>query len=153
MLGPKRKQGDLQIPEGFYHISAYNPWSRFFLSMCINYPNPSDRILGVQGKLGGDICIHGVLRDHWLPATHGYKIKELYLLCVEAKNSGQLHIPITIYPARMNPENYRRLIESYPEDEDRKNLWQDLLTAYTLFQAKHLLPEITFLPDGRHSIR
>ena len=59
VLGPKRKQGDLQIPEGFYHITAYNPWSSFHLSMCINYPNPSDRVLGVKGNLGGNICIHG----------------------------------------------------------------------------------------------
>ena len=29
MLGPKRRQGDLQIPEGFYHIDRFNPWSQF----------------------------------------------------------------------------------------------------------------------------
>ncbi|ALO16303.1 hypothetical protein L21SP5_02680 [Salinivirga cyanobacteriivorans] len=41
-LGPKRKQGDLQIPEGFYHISRFNPYSNFYLSLGINYPNASD---------------------------------------------------------------------------------------------------------------
>ena len=37
-LGPKRKQGDLQIPEGFYHIDRFNPHSVFYLSLGINYP-------------------------------------------------------------------------------------------------------------------
>ena len=153
VLGPKRKQGDLQIPEGFYHLAAYNPWSSFHLSMCINYPNPSDRILGVKGNLGGDICIHGsCVTIGCLPLTDA-GIKELYILCVEAKNSGQAHIPITIFPARLNLENYRQLTERYRDDEDRLNLWRELLSAYTLFQSSHTLPEITFLPNGRHSIR
>ena len=153
VLGPKRKQGDLQIPEGFYHLSAYNPWSSFHLSMCINYPNPSDRVLGVQGNLGGDICIHGsCVTIGCLPLTDEV-IKELYILCVEAKNSGQERIPVTIYPIRMNQENYRQLTERYRDDEDRLNLWRELLTAYTLFQSSRQLPEITFLANGRHYIR
>ena len=32
-LGPKRKQGDYQVPEGFYHIARYNPTSNFYLSL------------------------------------------------------------------------------------------------------------------------
>ena len=43
-LGPKRKQGDYQVPEGFYHIDRFNPNSNFYLSLGINYPNTSDRI-------------------------------------------------------------------------------------------------------------
>ena len=58
-LGPKRKRGDLQIPEGFYHINTFNPYSNFYLSLQINYPNKSDRILGYKANLGGDIFIHG----------------------------------------------------------------------------------------------
>ena len=45
-LGPKRKEGDLQIPEGFYYISYFNPWSSFHLSLKVSYPNQSDKILG-----------------------------------------------------------------------------------------------------------
>jgi len=151
--GPKRKQGDLQVPEGFYHISAWNPWSNFHLSMCINYPNRSDRILGVQGNLGGNICIHGsCVTIGCIPLTDEV-IKELYILFVEAKNNGQTNIPVTIYPARLGERNYNRLEQLYEEDEDRLNLWSDLLTAYELFISEHRLPEITFLPDGRHTIR
>ena len=44
-LGPKRKEGDKQIPEGVYSIIKFNPKSDFFLSLQVNYPNESDRIL------------------------------------------------------------------------------------------------------------
>lgn len=151
--GPKRMQGDLQIPEGFYHINAWNPWSNFHLSMCINYPNRSDRVLGVEGNLGGNICIHGsCVTIGCIPLTNNV-IKELYILCVEAKNSGQSRIPVTIYPARLSLGNYNHLVQKHGEDADRMNLWSDLKTAYELFISEHRLPEITFLPDGRHTIR
>ena len=42
-LGPKRQEGDLQIPEGFYAIDWFNPASSYHLSMRINYPNKSDK--------------------------------------------------------------------------------------------------------------
>ncbi len=59
--GPKRMQGDLQIPEGFYHISAFNPASSFHLSLKVNYPNASDRILGKKGNTKVAIYVKGSL--------------------------------------------------------------------------------------------
>jgi hypothetical protein len=58
VLGPKRKQGDLQIPEGLYQIINFNPWSEFHLSLRLNYPNRSDSILGERGNLGGRTLHH-----------------------------------------------------------------------------------------------
>jgi murein L,D-transpeptidase YafK len=58
MLGPKRRKGDGQVPEGLYVIDTFNPNSIFYLSLGINCPNASDRVLG-KGELGGDIFIHG----------------------------------------------------------------------------------------------
>ncbi|MCP4750868.1 MAG: hypothetical protein GY866_08245 [Proteobacteria bacterium] len=59
MLGPKRRQGDEQIPEGFYFIDRFNHRSAFYLSMGLDYPNDSDRRLSSFKYLGGDIFIHG----------------------------------------------------------------------------------------------
>src|SRR5690606_36092280 len=42
-LGPKRRQGDGQIPEGIYGIDVLNPKSSFHLSMRVDYPNAFDR--------------------------------------------------------------------------------------------------------------
>ena len=60
--GPKRRSHDLQVPEGFYHIASLNPYSKYYLSMEINYPNASDSIRGVHGHLGNEIFIHGSCR-------------------------------------------------------------------------------------------
>ena len=32
-LGPKRLEGDYQVPEGFYYINEFNPRSQFYLSL------------------------------------------------------------------------------------------------------------------------
>lgn len=61
-LGPKLREGDLQVPEGLYRIESLNPNSRFHLSLRIDYPNEFDRQMARRGwrtDLGGDIMIHG----------------------------------------------------------------------------------------------
>lgn len=99
-LGPKRRQGDLQVPEGFYHIDRFNPVSNFHLSLGINYPNESDVILGESANLGGDIFIHGGCATiGCIPMTDEW-IKEIYVLAVEARNNGQPRVPVHIFPMR-----------------------------------------------------
>src|ERR1043165_8982188 len=58
-LGPKRMEGDYQVPEGFYMVSEFNPKSEYYLSLGLNYPNVSDRILSDIERPGSDIYIHG----------------------------------------------------------------------------------------------
>ena len=43
MLGPKLREGDRQVPEGFYSIISLNPNSSYHLSMELNYPNTLDQ--------------------------------------------------------------------------------------------------------------
>ena len=62
--GPKLREGDEQVPEGFYRIESLNPNSRFHLSLRVNYPNNEDIARArAEGRdpatLGGDIMIHG----------------------------------------------------------------------------------------------
>src|SRR5688572_14636543 len=58
-LGPKRMEGDYQVPEGFYYINEFNHRSTYYLSLGLNYPNISDRILSDSIRPGGEIYIHG----------------------------------------------------------------------------------------------
>lgn len=61
-LGPKLREGDLQVPEGLYRIESLNPNSLYHLSLRVNYPNATDRAKGkLDGRenLGSDIMIHG----------------------------------------------------------------------------------------------
>lgn len=151
-LGPKRKQGDRQIPEGFYHINRFNPYSNFYLSLGINYPNKSDEILGDRSNLGGDIFIHGAcVTIGCLPITDDL-IKELYVYCVEARSNGQLKIPVTIFPARLSESNFKQLSEKYSADAEKIGLWKDLKKGYEIFNESKVLPTIGFLSSGRHSI-
>jgi murein L,D-transpeptidase YafK len=60
--GPKLKEGDKQVPEGFYELEYLNPNSSFHLSMKINYPNEFDRQKASEenrSNPGSDIFIHG----------------------------------------------------------------------------------------------
>lgn len=152
VLGPKRQQGDLQIPEGYYHINRFNPSSSYHLSLGINYPNKSDRILGKKGSLGGDIFIHGeCVTIGCLPMTNDL-IKEIYIMCVEAKNNGQSTIPVTIFPTKLNNEKLASLMNSNSENSDKINLWKDLKKGYDIFNDTKSLPSIGFLTSGRHSV-
>ena len=58
-LGPKLREGDHQVPEGFYTIAPgqMNPNSHYYLSFNVGYPNAYDR---AYGRTGGDIMVHGV---------------------------------------------------------------------------------------------
>ena len=53
-LGPKVREGDRQVPEGFYAIapSQMNPNSNYYLSFNVGYPNALDRALaGILDRL------------------------------------------------------------------------------------------------------
>lgn len=150
-IGPKRQQGDYQVPEGYYHIDRFNPKSKFHLSLGINYPNPSDEILGTKDRLGGDIFIHGdCVSVGCVPITDN-EIKSLYVYCVEATNNGQERIPVSIFPKKLDHDYFEVLIQQ-AENQSTKLLWQDLKKGYDYFNTYKKLPNITFLSNGRHQV-
>jgi murein L,D-transpeptidase YafK len=151
-IGPKRRSHDLQVPEGFYHISDLNPYSKYYLSMQINYPNASDSIRGVHGHLGNLIFIHGACESSGCIAITNDNISELFVYCIEAYNSGQEKIDITIFPSTLNDSNYSRLTSSYGKDKDKISLWADLKKSYDLFEQSKIPPVVKFLPDGKHEV-
>jgi murein L,D-transpeptidase YafK len=102
-LGPKRRQGDGQVPEGFYHISAFNPRSNFHLSLEIDYPNASDRVLSDRRHPGGDIFIHGSCVTIGCVPLQDDPIEEVYLSAVDVRSNGQARIPVHIFPGHMQP--------------------------------------------------
>ncbi|BDD08045.1 hypothetical protein FUAX_04770 [Fulvitalea axinellae] len=152
-LGPKRRQGDYQIPEGYYHIDRFNPYSSYHLSLGINYPNRSDKILSDKNRPGDNIFIHGAcVTIGCLPITDEY-IRELYVFCVEARNAGQKTIPVTIFPTELTDEKFKKLTARYSNDSDKTNIWTDLKKGYDIFNREKRLPSIGFLKNGRHLVR
>jgi len=152
-VGPKRRYKDLQVPEGFYHISNLNPYSKYYLSMQINYPNASDSIRGVKGSLGNEIFIHGSCISSGCLAITDDRIRELFVYCIEAYNSGQKRIDITIYPTKLSTVNYQGLLKKYSTYKDDVSLWKDLKVSYDLFQQTKQPPLVEFLPNGTHVIK
>lgn len=135
VLGPKRREGDLQIPEGLYYIRNYNPYSSFYLSLGINYPNASDRVLSDKSKPGSHIYIHGDCATiGCIPITDD-KIKEVYLLAVEAKNIGREKVPVYIFPAHLTDNNFAQLKDEYKDNNELIAFWTNLKTAYDKFIA------------------
>jgi murein L,D-transpeptidase YafK len=151
-VGPKRRSHDLQVPEGFYRISDLNPYSKYFLSMAINYPNASDSIRGVRGHLGNEIYIHGDCISSGCLAMTDDRIKEMFVYCIEAYNSGQEEIGMTIFPAQLNDKKYVELTSKYSKDKDKISLWADLKKSYDLFNSTKVPPAVKFLPDGTHEV-
>lgn len=152
-VGPKRRYKDLQVPEGFYHISDLNPFSKYYLSMQINYPNASDSIRGVKGHLGNFIFIHGECVSSGCLAITNERIKELFVWAIEAYNCGQEQIDITIYPAKLTDPIYSGLKTRYSKYKDDISLWADLKKSYDLFEKNKVPPTVKFLTDGTHEVK
>lgn len=151
-LGPKRMEGDLQVPEGFYTINHFNPFSTYYLSMGISYPNESDKKLGVKGKLGGAIYIHGkCCTIGCIPITDEY-IKELYVMGVEAKNNGQANIPVHIFPFRMDGDNWDNFEVKFPDLKQHVEFWKNIQPGYQYFEKNKTLPKVTVAADGKYVV-
>lgn len=151
-VGPKRRSRDLQVPEGFYHLDGMNPYSKYYLSMKINYPNASDSLRGVRRHLGSQIFIHGACISSGCLAMTNERISEIYLWCTEAYNSGQEEIGITIFPARMDDKTYAGLVHDYRYYKDCISLWSDLKKSWDLFEQYRVPPAVKFLTDGTHEV-
>lgn len=81
--GPKLREGDRQVPEGFYQIELLNPNSNFYLSMKLNYPNSFDLINAkAEGRSqpGTNIFIHGKALSVGCLAMGDEAIEELFTL-------------------------------------------------------------------------
>jgi murein L,D-transpeptidase YafK len=150
-LGPKRMQGDYQVPEGFYYINEFNPRSNFHLSLGLNYPNASDRILGDSLQPGGDIYIHGKCVTSGCIPIMDQQIEELYILAAHAHAQGQDFIPVHIFPVDFANERsaayLSRHIKQFPE---YTNLTRQLRNAYMYFEKTKKLPIILTGDRGQY---
>ena len=151
-LGPKRKEGDLQIPEGVYHINHFNPISNFYLSLGISYPNASDNILSDKDQPGGSIYIHGnCVTVGCIPLTDD-KIKELYVLAVEAKSNGQEKIPIHIFPTKLDSTSIEVLSREFQHSPHIVAFWKSLQPIYQDFENSRTLKTIKVNGKGVYGL-
>ena len=131
-LGPKREEGDLQVPEGFYEIKSFNKASNFHLSMEVSYPNASDRVLGTKGRLGGLIYLHGNCASIGCIAITDGPIEQVYLMATDAKVR---RLPIHIFPRRLGSLTGL-------EQSPHLDFWKQLQPGYLQFEQTHRPPAV-----------
>lgn len=144
-LGPKRQEGDFQIPEGCYWIDRFNPNSNFHLSLGLNYPNDADRKLGHPVTPGSNIFIHGdCVSVGCIPITDS-KIEVLYELASRAKTNGQNRIQVHIFPS----QELEVLIK---EGNQHQAFWKELLPIFNYFETKKQLPKFWIRQNGSYAL-
>lgn len=149
-LGPKRRQGDLQVPEGVYTLDKLNPVSSYHLSLHVDYPNKADRIAGRTlgiANLGGDIMVHGECVTIGCIPIENDPIEELYL----AIHDANLHPPIHIFPGRLDEAGLNALLPS-AEDPAVKTLWGDLALIQRDFDQHRRIPRVVVGAEGRYAL-
>lgn len=151
--GPKRREGDRQVPEGFYFIDRFNPESSYHLSLGLNYPNNSDRIRSDHGRPGGDIFIHGSNQTIGCLPLGDEAIEELYLIALDTRSRGQHEIPVHIFPARMVGSAWETFAREHAlDDAVLAAFWEELRPAYEAFEGTHRVPGIGVGRNGAYSI-
>jgi len=150
-LGPKRRFGDEQVPEGFYELDWFNPQSNFFLSLHISYPNASDRILGSHQNPGGDIFLHGNCASIGCIPITDEGIKEVYWLAVLVHNQGGQHLPIEIFPARLTEDGLKALALAHRNQPALIAFWNNLKEGYDYFERSLRPASLKTRADGTYA--
>lgn len=137
VLGPKLEEGDRQAPEGFYPIrqGQMNPWSNYYLSFNMGYPNTFDR---AHDRTGSLLMVHGACSSAGCYSMTDDIIADIYTLAREAFIGGQEAFQVQAFPFRMTTENMNEHLD-HPDFD----FWQNLKIGYDAFNATGFPPKVT----------
>ena len=152
-MGPKRVEGDYQVPEGFYYINEFNPNSNYHLSLGLNYPNASDKILSDEKRPGSAIYIHGnCVSTGCIPITDA-PIEELYFLASNVRNQGQEFIPVHVFPVKYSVKKSMEFLENSMKDNSYLQQFNtNIKEVFDYFELKKELPIIMVNRKGEYVI-
>jgi murein L,D-transpeptidase YafK len=152
-LGPKRIDGDYQVPEGFYYINEFKPQSEFHMALGINYPNASDQLLSDSLRPGNGIFIHGSCVTTGCIPIQNDQIEELYLLAATAHEKGQDFIPVHIFPIRYHKfKSEEYLVKNRKDDFEYLGFSAKLKEVFDFFEQNKKLPLITVNKKGEYVV-
>ena len=128
-LGPKLREGDRQVPEGFYTVTPgqMNPNSALWLSFNVGYPNAMERALG---RTGGDIMVHGTCSSRGCYAMTNEQMDEIYAVMREAFQGGQKSVQFQSYPFRMSVKNLAKF-----RNDPNMPFWKNLKEGNDRFEV------------------
>ena len=137
-LGPKKRDGDRQAPEGFYHVSAgmLNPNSQYYLSFNLGYPNKLEAALGYTGEA---LMVHGACSSSGCFALTDEGVGEIYTVAREALKGGQGTFQVQAFPFRMTPQNMAKY-----RNDPNFSFWSDLKLGYDIFEVTRRQPKVSY---------
>ena len=152
-MGPKRLQGDYQVPEGFYYINEFNPKSNYHMALGLNYPNASDRVLSDSLRPGGDIYIHGsCVSVGCIPVTDK-QIEEIYIITSYAKNNGQEFIPVHVFPIKYNQKRSSEYLKTSTKNNPALQKFAlQLKAVFDRFEETKQLPVFMVNKKGEYVV-
>ena len=152
-MGPKRLKGDYQVPEGFYYINEFNPHSNYHLSLGLNYPNASDRILSDSINPGNSIFIHGsCVSVGCIPVTDD-EIEEIYIIASYARSNGEDFIPVHVFPIRFNQKKSLEYFNMTAKNNPSlQKFAMELKDAFDKFEETHQVPLVLIDRKGDYVI-
>jgi murein L,D-transpeptidase YafK len=135
-LGPKKKEGDRQAPEGFYTITPgqMNPNSNYYLAFNTGFPNAYDRAMGYTGS---ELMVHGDCSSRGCYAMTDEQIQEIYALARESFFGGQKAFQLQAYPFRMTALNMAK-----HRNNPNFAFWKMLKEGYDHFNATYQEPKV-----------
>jgi murein L,D-transpeptidase YafK len=143
-LGPKTREGDHQVPEGFYTIAPgqMNPNSHYYLSFNVGYPNAYDRALD---RTGGAIMVHGVCSSAGCFSMTDAQIAEIYAIAREAFAGGETAIQMQSFPFHMTAENLAK-----HRLDPNIAFWKEIKNGADHFEVTKAEPDV--LVCGKHYV-
>ena len=152
-IGPKRSEGDNQVPEGFYYVNEFNPRSTYHLALGLNYPNTSDKVLSDVKRPGGDIYIHGNCVSVGCIAIQDAPIEEVYTLASIARTNGQDFVPVHIYPVNYGVKKSLDFLSSSIKGKQAVNKSiLNIKAVYDYFEKRKRLPVILINNKGDYML-
>lgn len=135
-LGPKKKEGDRQAPEGFYNITPgqMNPASSYYLAFNTGFPNAYDRSMGYTGS---ELMVHGDCSSRGCYAMTDEQIQEIYALGRESFFGGQSSFQLQAFPFRMTALNMAK-----HRNNSNFAFWKMIKEGYDHFEATHQEPKV-----------
>jgi len=143
-LGPKKREGDMQVPEGFYSIAPgqMNPNSHYYLAFNVGYPNAYDR---AYGRTGGNVMVHGVCSSAGCFSMTDEQVADIYAIARDSFNGGQREIQLQSYPFHMTAENMAKF-----RLDPNIDFWKNLKSGSDYFEVTKAEPPV--LVCGKHYV-
>ena len=143
-LGPKKREGDMQVPEGFYTIAPgqMNPNSHYYLAFNVGYPNAYDR---AYDRTGGNVMVHGVCSSAGCFSMTDAQVADIYAIARESFAGGQREIQLQSYPFHMTAENLAKF-----RLDPNIAFWKELKNGSDHFEVAKSEPSV--LVCGKHYV-